>query len=273
MGDLEDIADPEVAAVSSRCPELPIDPRELREALDHAAAARGGRPLDTDDAVVLALALGCAKGDRLAMDAFEGRYFDAARRAAAAIVGASEVDEVLQQLRERLFVPPVDSSARVIQAVGRGDMAKFVRVAAIRLALNARRDDERRRRRDHAGGDALAYATALDDPELRFAKASVIEVVKASFEEAVASLTARERNLLRHHLVDHLSIDQLAARYGVHRATAARWLAAARTEVAERTRELVRAKVGEQASARDLVELVDSRLNLSITRVLGDAPP
>ncbi len=272
MADPEDIADPDVADVRSRCAEVPIDPRELRDALDDTTRERGGRSLDAEDAVVLALALGCAKGERVAMDAFERRYFDAARRAAAGIVGAIDAEEVLQQLRERLFVPAGDAKARVVQAVGRGDMAKFVRVAAIRLALNARRDDERRRQRDHAGGDALAYGTALDDPELRFAKASVIEVVKASFEEAVASLTARERNLLRHHLVDHLSIDQLAARYGVHRATAARWLAAARTEVAERTRELVRARVGEQASARELVELVDSRLNLSITRVLGDAP-
>ena len=51
----------------------------------------------------------------------------------------------------------------------------------------------------------------------------------------------------------------------------ARWLTAARAEVAERTRAELRARLVDDTSAAEAFELVRSRLELSITRVLAVA--
>lgn len=254
-----------LAAVAQRWPDLAIDAEALSAALDRLAEERDD--VTNEDACVVALAIACASGDAKAVRAFEDGYFAAARRAAERIVGEPEADEIMQRLRERLFLAEDDAAPRAVAAAGRGDMAKFVRVAAVRLALNARRGDARRQRRHDAGLDAAM----LDDPELSAVKSTLRTVLKDAFESAVASLTSQQRNMLRHHLLDHLSIDQLASRYGVHRATAARWLASARAEVAERTRAELRARLPDDDAATQAFELVKSRLELSITRVLAES--
>jgi RNA polymerase sigma-70 factor (ECF subfamily) len=247
--------------IADAWPELQIPADALAGALHRLAAETG--PVTRERACEVALAVACGAGDARALREFEARYFGDAHRAAAQVGDEHTAQEVMQQLRERLFMADDGEVPRVVQAAGRGDMGRFVRVAAVRLALNARRGDERHRRRnEEAGLDAV-----LDDPELSTLKSSLRSAVKSAFERAIATLTPKQRNLLRHHLVDHLTIDNLAARYGVHRATAARWLAAARAELTERTRtELRGCLAGEAADAYDLVR---SRLELSLTRVLG----
>ena len=46
-----------------------------------------------------------------------------------------------------------------------------------------------------------------------------------AFAKAIAGLDARERGLLRLHVVHGLSATAIAGVFGVHRATAKRWLA------------------------------------------------
>jgi RNA polymerase sigma-70 factor (ECF subfamily) len=216
-----------------------------------------------EDAVVVGLTVACVTGDPQAIRTFEATYFGAARRAVAGVVADEDaVHEVIQRLRQRLFVATADSAPAVLRAAGRGDMGKLVRVAALRLALNLRRDEQRR----HRAVDELA--PVLDDPELRLQKAISIGALKEAFAAAIAELSPKQRNLLRHHLVDHLSIDELAVRYGVHRATAARWLTAARDDVAERTRTRLREHIGDEVPVDQLRDLVQSRLDLSLTRLL-----
>lgn len=253
-------------AIAARWPALTIDGPALEAALSALGDERG--PVQLDTACTVALALACARGDRWALRTFEDLYFGPARRAVYEVVGERDLDEVLQRLRERMFMSVDGGPARVVQAAGRGDMSTFVRVAALRLALNTRRDDDRRRRR-HEDADVQRLSPALDDPELRVMKTTHVEALKQAFEQAAASLTSRQRGLLRHHLIDHLSIDQLGRRYGVHRATAARWLARARAEVAERTRARLAELVDPGTSGEELQQLVRSRLDLSMTRVLA----
>jgi RNA polymerase sigma-70 factor (ECF subfamily) len=61
-------------------------------------------------------------------------------------------------------------------------------------------------------------------------------IYREAFEAALATLTARDRNLLRQQYVYGTTIDELAALYRVHRATAARWVARVREVVLRRTR-------------------------------------
>jgi RNA polymerase sigma-70 factor (ECF subfamily) len=93
---------------------------------------------------------------------------------------------------------------------------------------------------------------------------------KESFAAAVAALSPRERTLLRQHLLDGLTVDALAPLYRVHRATAARWLAAVREKVLQATRAELAVRAGLRGEAlTGLLSAIRSRLDLSLSRVLG----
>jgi RNA polymerase sigma-70 factor (ECF subfamily) len=84
----------------------------------------------------------------------------------------------------------------------------------------------------------------VPDPELAYFKQHYGAQFRAAFRAAVASLTARERNLLRYSVTDGFGIDQIAAIYHVHRATAARQLRHARRALADATRQRLRVALG-----------------------------
>jgi RNA polymerase sigma-70 factor (ECF subfamily) len=269
----EDILRERVASALAAWPEIDVEDVAIARGL--GAVAADSTPVvipEAEPARDIAIAIACANHDHAAMAAFEARYFSGVGRAVGHIVpDAAALDEVLQRLRDRLFIAPAGGTPPVSDFAGRGDLRQLVNVAAVRIALNVRRGDNRRRGREERWAlDAEAMAPALRDPELDFVKQSYREQFKAAFEATIAALEPRERNLLRAHLVEHLSIDDLGHLYGVHRATAARWLAAARGAVAEGTRRrLEEALTQGDEELGTLLELIRSRLDLSITRVLA----
>src|SRR5213075_2756151 len=92
-------------------------------------------------------------------------------------------------------------------------------------------------------------------------------------ETALAELAAEDRNLLRMSLVDQLSIDEIGTIFGIHRATAARRLAAVRDQVQERTRKIMvqRLKLG-RSELKSILGFIRSHLDLSIQRLLTEEP-
>jgi hypothetical protein len=71
-------------------------------------------------------------------------------------------------------------------------------------------------------------------PTIRTLAAASLQEVLAAWEGL--GYYGRARNLLRQHVLDGLTIDELARLYRAHRATCARWLADARSELALHTR-------------------------------------
>jgi RNA polymerase sigma-70 factor (ECF subfamily) len=57
-----------------------------------------------------------------------------------------------------------------------------------------------------------------------------------TLEESFRALSTQQRNVLRQYFLEGPTIDVLAGRYKVHRATAARWVSGARTELVDRVR-------------------------------------
>lgn len=262
-----------VAGARAAWPELDVPAEAIARAL-------GGLAADTESAAIpspeaardVAIAVACTSGDAAAMKAFEQRYFGGIARAIGHVVDDAAVrDEVIQKLRDRLFIAAAGDTAPVLDYAGRGDLRQLVNVAALRIALNLQRGANRRRDREERWAlDADVIAPALRDLELDFVKESYREQFKAAFEATIAELEPRQRNLLRAHLVEHLSIDELGNLYGVHRATAARWLTAARDTVAQGTRRrLEQALASGDEDLSSLLDLIRSRLDLSITRVLA----
>jgi len=216
------------------------------------------------------LACACALGDRTAIAAFERRYFDVIPAALSRLsLGRDEIAEVQQTLRMRLFVadPEHGTVPRVVSYAGHGRLGGLLRVAAVRAGLNLLRD---RGRLDANAGDGLEdVPIAADNPELAKLKAQQRTAFKAAFEDAVASLTSRDRSLLDLAIVKRTGIDKLAAIYGVHRATAARWVTSARDNLTRAVHRILGERLGVRGGElENLLPLVESQVELSLERLL-----
>ncbi len=89
-----------------------------------------------------------------------------------------------------------------------------------------------------------------------------------AFREALGALPSRSRAVLRHHYVQGESIDVIARRYGVHRSTAARWVASARQLLVTETRRRVRETLHIPERELDsLMDLVASRIDVSLNQL------
>ena len=118
--------------------------------------------------------------------------------------------------------------------------------------------------------DLDALPAAVGDPEIDLLRARYAKAFQAALRTALETLPVRDRNVLRFSYLDGLSIDEIAAFYRVHRATAARWVARARTALIDETRRLVveRLTVGE-SELESLMRDLASQLEVSIRRLLG----
>jgi RNA polymerase sigma-70 factor (ECF subfamily) len=229
-----------------------------------ARAAAEGIAVEQLRAPDLFLALACADGDPAALAFFEREILAHVGEYVSRVAGAARVlDELRQRLRVHLLVggerPP-----RILEYSGRGALGGWVRVAAVRQALNLlQRGDNPR-----AFDDGALVADAAS-PEVQVLKARYRGEFESAVETALAALGTRDHNLLRLCFVEGLGVEQIARAYNVHRTTVTRWLAAARRELMARTRELLRDRLSVTSSELEsLVRLVQSELAISISHAL-----
>src|SRR5262249_53016643 len=125
-------------------------------------------------------------------------------------------------LREKLFVIGTDGRRRIADYAARGPLASWVRVAAVRMALDlCRATNDETPMPDEMLADSPAPGM---DPELAHIRKKFRAEFTRAFEASLRALSAKERNLLRLSLLEGLDIDQIGAVYHVHRSTAARWI-------------------------------------------------
>jgi RNA polymerase sigma-70 factor (ECF subfamily) len=181
--------------------------------------------------------------------------------------GGHTEDDLRQILREKLFVGEPDRPATIAHYNGEGSLDAWIRVTATRLFIDlGRRKD---RARETAADPAELDPIEAGDLELDLIKAEYRGAIARALAEAARELEPGERHLLRQHLVGKLSVEQLAAVLGVHRATISRRLSRARDALIARTRELVKERL--RLDDRELTELfglVISKLDVSLRRML-----
>lgn len=236
----------------------------LREDAELRAAPGGIEQHDAD--VFLAIAL--AAGDPAALRVFEERFvpqIDGALRRLRLPAGSA--DEIKQGLRFDLLVG--DGAPKIADYAGRGELVGWLRVSATRRALTL----VKRAGREEALDDMLLahWPDTSPGPANKHLRATYTAELKRAIREAFAAIEVRQRNLLRQHILDELTIDDLARLYRVHRATCARWLADARAELGKGTRKHLIAALGLRFSEVDsLLRFLDSDIELSISRILHD---
>ncbi|HEY1814267.1 MAG TPA: hypothetical protein VGG74_18075 [Kofleriaceae bacterium] len=218
----------------------------------------------------LYLAFALATGDPAAVRAFEDSLvpqIDVALRRLRLAGGTN--DEVKQALRVELLAGP---DAKIGDYAGRGELAAWLRISATRKALKLVKRADREETLDEIlldhwpGGGGVAAR----DPERKHIRSTYTAELKKAIREAFAALEVRQRNLLRQHILDELTIDDLAKLYRVHRATCARWLADARADLGKQTRKRLVSALGTPGEELEsLLRFLDSDIELSISRILG----
>ena len=261
---LEDAAEPELSA--------PIVIEVARRVAD-------GDPWPTDTASIreLGLACACAAGRASALRELDEHYMGIVATATAHMrLDAATVDEVRQQVRQKLLVPDAEGAVKLVRYAGRGKLRGLVKVVAVRTAL----DRLRRNKADPAGGkstgdeDFERLASPAEDPELHFLKAHYREAFRTAFARAVGQLDRRDRNILRLHQLGGMTLEDLARMYGQYRSTIVRTLARVRKQLFSATREALREDLKLSRDEFDSVMvLIRSRLEVGLSRLLQTVTP
>ncbi len=237
--------------------------------VDFALSPATGEP---EPANVADLYLACAAGhgDRLAQEALEEQYVGPARFSIKRLDARPEfIDDVMQELRAKLLLPP---DPRILRYSGRGPLLAWVRVAATRIAIDALRAVREVVGRETPDPDALEQVDF--GPEVQMLRAAYRDAFKQAITAAVAALSPKDRNLLRRHLIGHMTLEEMAAPYGVHPATIARRLMVLRGEIATAVRDhlAVRRRAHDGAtSLESLAQAIRSEVYVSLAPLLGRA--
>jgi RNA polymerase sigma-70 factor (ECF subfamily) len=216
------------------------------------------------------LACACCRGDSRAIAAFERAYAQEIRGALRRLRDQALLpDDFRQILRHRLFVGDGSAGPAIARYSGHGNLGAWVRVTSMRTALNATRnkpppdrppDDE----------DLFEFEPSPDDPELDHLKRTYRDAFRHAFLETVASLPASDRTLLRQSVIHGLTVRELARIHGVHHATVARRIAAAREELLAGTRRILVQRLAVSPRELDsIMHLIQSRLEVSLARALA----
>ncbi len=249
-------------------------------AADLAAYAGARVPADADalaavrglHAADLFLACGCALGLPAALGALDRLLGERLPGYLHRFRSTPEIEaETRQVLLERLLLPPAAGvPPRIAQYSGRGALDGWLRVAALRVALQIVKG-----RSDPAAAgddDEAALARAVDhgdDPELRFLKESDRAVFVAAFREALAGAPPRTRALLDLAFGEGLTPARIGTLYGVHRTTVMRWIDEARAEILSATRLRLAERSGlSPAECDEVFRLVESQLDFTLSSLL-----
>jgi RNA polymerase sigma-70 factor, ECF subfamily len=269
--------------------EEAVTPEVARAAADAVAAARArwsglGAGLDSDGfaaylgarvapetsappafAIDLFLAWACIRGDAIALRHFEREMLGEADRVLGRLgLPRADADDIKQELRTKLLIG--GDGGKLASYHGAGPLASWVAAVAGRQGLGLLR---RQQPMDSIEDDIL---DETDDPALAALKQDHRVEFKAAFQAAVAALEPRDRAILRALVVEDRTVGEIAAVYGIHRVTASRRISSIRHALLRDTRKQLRAQLDVDDRTLDsFIRLVDSNLEVSLVRLLGDA--
>ena len=269
MPDLDDVLADQLADGRTTWPDVALDDdrylARLAAAVRDRATESAERVVRTMPGADLYLAAACTDGDARAIAAFRTALWPSVRDVLARFgARAAVLDETEQRVLEMLFVAPPGGRPQIAGYTGRGRLRSIGVRTGRRLMGTA----------SGGGGDELERMPgAVDDPQLELLRTQYAGTFRTALVTAFAQLTDRQRNLLRQYHIDELTIDQLGALYHVNRATAARWVIAARTALLEATRGLLAAELAIPTGDVDsIIRLVRSRIDISIRDLFGSEP-
>lgn len=227
-----------------------------------------GLALDRWCAEELYLAIAAAASDARALAIFDAEYVAPLDRVLARFADPALTEDTKQILRQRLLVRGDDGEPpRIASYTGKGSLAKWLEVSALRTAISLRRKD---RDVPVEAGALTQLQGAVADPSLLHLKQAYLAQFTEAWRTTLRALDPRDRTLLRLHAVDRLSVERLGALYGVHPTTAARWIRQIRERIADGVRTAMQSmlSIGAEELA-GIVALIQSQLDITLTELLS----
>jgi RNA polymerase sigma-70 factor, ECF subfamily len=224
----------------------------------------------------LFLACACAAGSPAAIAALDAHYLS---QLAPAIVKVNAspafVDEVTQRIRVSLLMGNQDGDAerepRIGLYRGKATLGRWLVVVATRAAINHGKSEART-----MALDEVLEVASFESPELELLRHRHLkdfsQLMKAALRQTIAGLTAEERNLLRWHLAENLSLRKIAVLRGTNVSAISREYARVRAFIKDRLVERLLEATGlSRDELHSLMTVLVSRL--SLTSELGVAVP
>ena len=254
-----------LAAARAAWPGVSVDAERFAHRLA-TKAAEGNAPPGQLHASDLYLACACADGDAAAIAAFERAFV----RPVPEIVeragyDAATADEVAQTLRDRLLVAEPGAQPRIAEYGGRGSLAGWIRMGALRLASNHRRGEA-------AHGRRTAPIEAAVDGDIAVLRRQYQGAFDAAFRDALRALDPEESLMLRLHFAEGMNLDAMAAALGASRATIGRRVLSARRRVKDEMLALLRVRLeASETEIESLLDVVRSKLDVSLGALVTSA--
>jgi len=237
---------------------------ELEDAVFLAWLRERAADVTAPHATDLYLACACVHGAPRALAAFETALMSRVPAFLARMnPGPAVIDEVCQRLRERLLMPSPGRLPRLAEYSGRGPLAAWLCVAAVRTAVDVLRSPVERTTGGVEPGDLALVGDG--DPELAYLKDRYRRELDEALRAGVRALSPQQREVLHLHVHEGLSLDEIGAMFRVGKSTAFRWLNDARQRILTETRGFLHDKLGVTAGEfASLVNLVRSQLDISL---------
>lgn len=237
----------------------------------HAALSRQLAEVDLAECQYPAdvcVAAAASLGDPAATTIVHDRLAHFARLATRGLLPPAELDELVQQVAIRLLT---GEAPQIRRYTGLGPLDAWLRAVILRAALSARRSS--RSKIPDASLDEMSWLElpiAMEQPSALGGDRVRASHYRAAFEQAIASLGARQRTLLRQHFLDGVSSEQLGRMYNVHRVTVYRWIAEAKQHVISHVREKLAEVAGTPSEVESLMRGIRSGFSVTIERLLAD---
>jgi RNA polymerase sigma-70 factor (ECF subfamily) len=261
-------------SAKSAHPAFELDPEVflgwvVRKIAEHSEPLRAFMTIHVSD---LYLACGCAVGNPCALEEFEKTYLDLdkIRSYLRKINPALDfADQVRALLMEHLLAKPSQGGEEpsIARYSGRGPLAAWLRVTAIRIARRLERKAKSRPDLPHQSIDHIVAEKR--DPELDLVLRNCATEFKAAFQTTITALSPDERAVLRFYYLDGMTVQTISEVYRVNKSTVTRWLASARSRILRETNRLLRQRLElEPVELAAMIEAINSQLDLSIQRCL-----
>jgi RNA polymerase sigma-70 factor (ECF subfamily) len=257
-----------VDAARAAWPMIEIDVTKLAEFVaTRLTGADLVSALAAAPATDLAIASACAALEPSAQGAFESLLVEVNAAGASTNATKDQVDEVKQLLRVQMLVAKDGKPPAIVGYRGKGSLRGWLRITATRELIRTKKKAAR-------GEPTMKGLSKLGDgadPIMDNLKAEYRAEFATALREAIMDLSPEDRTLLRQQIADKMSIDEVGAAFGVHRATAARWLTKARGALVSATHKRLAQRLKLPVEEVDsVIRLVQSKLDASVVRYLRE---
>src|SRR4030095_10089190 len=163
------------------------------------------------------LACACGAGDPQAIRTFQARFINPTiSQLFSRGPGRDGEAELHQILLTRLFVSEPGSPARIFGYRGQGPLLGWLRTLAWRVAIDLQRQQLAVRRTYTDPSDLTGHAS---DPELEYMDCLYRSELTAALATAFATLSERDKDFLRLHYLDNLSMEGIGSLFRLSRRT------------------------------------------------------